>query len=77
MEKAILIAKENARLTADEIAYLKQQLIIGASTLDSVLQAEARLFEAESKEIMLVTEKYRSEVIIVSSLGLLSSSLGF
>ena len=77
MEKAILIAKENARLTADEIAHLKQQLIIGASTLDSVLQAEARLFEAESKEIMLVTEKYRSEVIIVSSLGLLSSSLGF
>ena len=77
MEKAILIAKENASLTADEIAHLKQQLVIGGSTLDSVLQAEARLFNAESKEIMLVTEKYRSEVLIISSLGLFSSSLGF
>ena len=77
MEKAILIAKETARLTADEIVHLKQQLVIGASTLDSVLQAEARLYDAESKEIILLTEKYRSEVLIASSLGLLSSSLGF
>ena len=55
MEKAILIARENAKLTSDEIVYLRQQLIIGGSTLDSVLSAEARLYEAESKEIKLLT----------------------
>ena len=30
MEKAILVARENAKLTSDEIIYLRQQLIIGA-----------------------------------------------
>ena len=77
MEKAIIIARDNANLTSEEIVYLKQQLIIGGSTLDSVLSAEARLFEAESKEIQFVTEKYKSEVLVVSSLGLLSKALSF
>ena len=77
MDKAILIARDNARLTSDEIAHLRKQLIIGGSTLDSVLSAEARLYEAESKEIRLVTEKYKSQVVVVSSLGLLSRALGF
>ena len=77
MEKAILIARENAKLTSDEIVYLRQQLIIGGSTLDSVLSAEARLYEAESKEIQLLTEKYKSQLHIVSSLGLLSAALEF
>ena len=77
MEKAILIARENAKLTSDEIAYLRQQLIIGGSTLDSVLSAEARLYDAESKEINFLTEKYKSQVVIVSSLGLLSDAIGF
>ena len=75
MEKAILIARENAQLTSDEIIYLKQQLIIGGSTLDSVLSAEAQLYEAESKEIKFLTEKYKSEAVIASSLGLFSSVL--
>ena len=77
MEKAILIARENAKLTSDEIVYLRQQLIIGGSTLDSVLSAEARLYEAESKEIKFLTEKYKSQVLIVSTFGLLSGALGF
>ena len=77
MEKAILIARENAKLTSDEIVHLRQQLIIGGSTLDSVLSAEARLYEAESKEIKFVTEKIKSQVAIISSLGLLSGALGF
>ena len=42
MDKAIALARDNARVTTDEIAYLRQQLIIGGSTLDSVLSAEAR-----------------------------------
>ena len=77
MEKAILIARENAKLTSDEIIHLRQQLIIGGSTLESVLSAEARLYEAESKEIKFLTEKYKSEVVVVSSLGLLSGVLGY
>lgn len=76
MEKAILIAKENARLTSDEIVYLRQQLIIGGSTLNSVLSAEAKLYEAESKEIKFLTEKYKSQVRIVSLLGLFSGAFG-
>ena len=77
MESAILIARENAKLTSEEIVHLRQQLVIGGSTLDSVLSAEARLYEAESKEIKFLTEKYKSEVFVVSSLGLLSSAIGF
>ena len=77
MERAILVAKENAKLTADEIAYLRQQLIIGGSTLDSVLSAEARLYDAESKEITFLTEKYKSQVVILGSLGLLSDAMDF
>ena len=77
MDKAILVAKQNAKLTSDEIVYLRQQLIIGGSTLDSVLSAEARLYEAESKEIKLLTEKYKSELDVVSTVGLLSRAIGF
>ena len=71
------IARENAKLTADEIVHLRQQLIIGGSTLDSVLSAEARLYDAESKEVLFLTDKYKSQVVIVSSLGLLSGAIGF
>ena len=35
----------------EEISYLRQQLVIGGSTLDSVLTAEAHLYDAEAKEI--------------------------
>ena len=77
MDKAILMSRENAKLTSDEIVHLRQQLIIGGSTLDSVLSAEARLYEAESKEIKHLTEKYKSKVAIISLLGLFSDALGF
>ena len=77
MNKAISIAKENASLTSDEIIYLRQQLIIGGSTLDTVLSAEARLYEAVSKEINFIAEKQKSELEIVSRLGLLSRALNF
>ena len=76
MDKAIALARENASLTADEIVYLRQQLIIGGSTLDSVLSAEARLYEAESKEINFIAEKRQSQLVIVTALGLLGPALG-
>ena len=51
--KGNTLAKRNAQVTANEIKYLRQQLVIGGSTLDSVLSAEARLYEAESKKLDL------------------------
>ena len=75
MDKAIVLARKNAEITAEEIIYLKQQLIIGGSTLDSVLSAEARLYEAEAKEINFLAEKRKSQLTIASALGLLSSGL--
>lgn len=77
MDKAIALAIENATLTSDEIVYLRQQLVIGGSTLESVLSAESRLYDAESKVINFEADKRRSEVTIVSSLGLLAPALGF
>ena len=68
MEKAILLARRNAQVTANEIKYLRQQLIIGGSTLDSVLSAEARLYEAESK-IGFVAGMRNSELTILASLA--------
>ena len=76
MDKAINLAGKNAQITADEIIYLKQQLVIGGSTLDSVLSAEARLYDAESKEINFLAEKLKSQLRIASGLGLLSEALG-
>ena len=71
MDKAIELARDNAQITSDEIVYLRQQLIIGGSTLDSVLSAEARLYEAETKEIEFLAEKRRAELGIATTLGLL------
>ena len=76
MNNAIVMARKNAQLTSDEIIYLRQQLVIGGSTLESVLSAEARLYDAESKEINFIGEKMKSELTIVGSLGLLSSAIG-
>ena len=75
-DQAIALAAENAKLAEEEIAYLRRQLIIGGSTLDSVLTAEARLYEAQSKEILFIAEKRKAELAIVAALGLLSSALG-
>ena len=77
MNKAILVARKNAEVTANEIVYLRQQLVIGGSTLDSVLAAEARLYEAESKEINFEAEKHKSNLLIATTLGLTSASFGF
>ena len=71
LQKALNIVQENKRITADEIVYLRRQLIIGESTIDNVLSAEARLYDAESKEIMYVFEKHKAELLIASVLGLL------
>jgi len=76
MDKAIDLSRETAEVTREEISYLRKQLIIGGSTLDGVLSAEARLYDAESKEINFNADKVVAQATILSALGLLSKSLG-
>ena len=64
MEKAIDLARSNAKSSREEIQYLRKQLTIGSSTLESVLSAEARLYEAESKEIEFISERRKAEAKI-------------
>lgn len=74
--EAILLAKDNASATYEEIVYLRRQLVIGASTLDQVLAAEARLYEAEAQEINFLAELRKSQTLVLSKLGLLASEVG-
>lgn len=74
MDKAILLASSNAENLREEIDYLRKQLVIGQSTLESVLSAEARLYDAESKEISLLGQRRLAELTVLRSLGLLSST---
>ena len=75
MDKAIFLAKKNATITA-EIIYLRQQLVIGGSTLDQcAFGREARLYEAEANEVNFLAEKQKSQLTILSTLGLLSKEL--
>ena len=75
MADAIDLSQKTAKDTSDEIAYLRQQLIIGGSTLDKVLSAEARLYEAQSKEIDFRAEKQIAEAQMLAGLGLLMEAL--
>jgi outer membrane protein TolC len=76
LDNAKKIAVDNAKVAASEINYLKKQLVIGGSTLDQVLSAEARLYEAEAQEINFIADRIKAQVIIVSALGLLSAEIG-
>ena len=69
MRKAIKLARSNAESSRDEIDYLKKQLIIGGSTLESVLSAEARFYEAESKEIGFIAQRRQAEATIIAIAG--------
>jgi hypothetical protein len=44
--------------------------------LDAVLSAEARLYDAESKEISFVAERRKAEISILGITGKLSELLG-
>jgi hypothetical protein len=76
MGKAVELSRANAQISRDEIAYLRKQLIIGGSTLDAVLAAEARLYDAESKEIGFVAERRKAEATILGITGKLDQLLG-
>ena len=76
MDKALVLARETIKNMNDEIAYLKRQLVIGGSTIDSVLSAEARLYDIQAMEIDYLAEKQKSVVSILSALGVLTKALG-
>ena len=76
MDKAMDLARESARVTKAETRALRKQLVIGGSTLDSVLSAEARLYDAEAKEINFLAERRSAELVILSALGLLTDAVG-
>lgn len=76
MDIAIELARESAEVTSNEIVFLRRQLIIGQSTLDNVLSAEARFYDAETKEINFESDKRKAEVLILSSLGIISRAVG-
>lgn len=73
LTEAMNIAEKNAVITQSEVNNLRQQLIIGESTLDSVLSGEARLYEAEAKEINFRADKIKLQVEVLGALGLLSN----
>lgn len=75
INKAIDLARSNADRSREEIDYLRKQLIIGGSTLQSVLAAEARLYDAESKVIGFIAERRKAEVTIMAMTGYLSQAL--
>jgi outer membrane protein TolC len=76
IDKSIGMARSNAQALNDEISLLRKQLVIGQSTLDSVLSAEARLYDAESKEINFKADKRKSQLSVLSAIGRLSSLVG-
>ena len=75
MGKAIELGKQNAIITAEEITYLRRQFVTGGSTLDSVLSAEARLYEVESGVVNFVADKRKAQLLITARLGLLAPAL--
>ncbi|MDB0059850.1 TolC family protein [Planktomarina sp.] len=75
MEKAITLVRNNANSSREETEYLRKQLIIGGSTLESVLSAEARLYDAESKEIDFTAERLKAQATIIAITGDFSEGL--
>lgn len=76
MDMAIALAKSNAEITASEIQYLRKQLVIGGSTLETVLSAEARLYDAEAKAINFQAQRVKAQLTVLASIGYLTGMLG-
>lgn len=76
MNKALALASENIKVTSGEVEHLRKQLVIGGSTLDNVLSAEARLYEAESQQINFSADKSIAQLTALSAVGMLSKTIG-
>jgi outer membrane protein TolC len=76
MDKAIIMAQSNAEAVSEEVSLLKKQLVIGQSSLESVLSAEARRYDAEAKKIHFAADKRIAQLTVLSAIGSLSESVG-
>ena len=74
--ESIDLARRVAQICREEIDYLRKQLIIGGSSLEKVLSAEVRLYEAESQEITFVAERRKAEASIMAVTGHYSHTFG-
>ena len=74
MDAAIELARASAEVTSSEIVYLRRRLIIGESTLDNVCLPRQG-YDAETKEINFESDKRKAELLILSSLGLISGAM--
>ena len=59
----------------NKVAGKVQSIYDGQSTLDSVLSAEARLYDAEAKEIDFIADRHQAELTILTATGQLSGFL--
>jgi len=69
MERALAIAEEEVEIAKLEIKFQRKQLVIGASTFETVLTAEAKAYEAEAGVINIGYDLLRSRVAHAASLG--------
>lgn len=69
MERALAIAEEEVSIAQLEIEFQRKQLVIGASTFETVLTAEAKAYEAEASVINIQYDLLRSVVAYAASLG--------
>jgi outer membrane protein TolC len=76
MERGISLARDNSVALKGEIAFLRKQLVIGQSSLDSVLTAEARLYDSGSMEINSISEGRTAQLALLSAIGRLSPLFG-
>lgn len=73
---AMAVSREGLGIAREEVGLLRQQLAIGQSTLDDVLEAEVRLYRAETELIVLDARRDRLRLNLLASLGRLPEAFG-
>lgn len=73
---SIALARDARAIARDEVETFRQQLSIGQSSLEGVLQAEVRLYRAEAELISLEAAKTNLELNLLASLGRLPEAFG-
>jgi outer membrane protein TolC len=72
----IALARDAHAIAQEEVDTFRRQLAIGQSSLESVLQAEVRLYQAESELIRLDAAKTNLQLNLLAALGRLPEAFG-
>jgi len=72
----IELARESREIAREEVDLLRRQLAIGQSSLENVLQAEVRLYDAENTIILRTAERASLRMELGSALGKLPAGFG-